>query len=152
MEKLSEQNIRIELIDSFKKKVNKEIDKILKRYMELIKKFQFNEVKETDSVEYEEFRYISEKITICLFLKKWLQNHNFLGFICKNEEADYIVYKISSQHLRLWLQEDYNFVESLFYKYGIETIFINDSILEYDLTSVIEEALFLQKEESKKES
>lgn len=147
MEKVSDQEKRIELIKAFKEKVNRELDSILKNEMLYAKSFCFDDIKDLYSDNYKEFKCISNKITICLFLREWIEEYSFLEYMRKNEKDDYIVYKISSRHLRLWLQKDYYFVESLIYKFGLETLMINDRMLEYYLTSVIEEAIFTKKEE-----
>lgn len=147
MEKVSDQEKRIELIKAFKEKVNRELDSILKNEMLYAKSFCFDDIKDFYSDNYKEFKCISNKITICLFLREWIEDYSFLEYMRKNEKDDYIVYKISSRHLRLWLQKDYYFVESLIYKFGLETLMINDRMLEYYLTSVIEEAIFTKKEE-----
>ena len=147
MEKVSDQEKRIELIKAFKEKVNRELDSILKNEMLYAKSFCFDDIKDLYSDNYKEFKCISNKITICLFLREWIEEYSFLEYMRKNEKDDYIVYKISNRHLRLWLQKDYYFVESLIYKFGLETLMINDRMLEYYLTSVIEEAIFTKKEE-----
>ena len=147
MEKVSDQEKRIELIKAFKEKVNRELDRILKNEMSYAESFCFDDIKDRYSDNYEEIKCISNKITICLFLREWIEEYSFLKSLYRNEKDDHIIYAISSRHLRLWLQKDYYFVESLIYKFVLATLIINDSMLEYDLTSVIEEAIFTKKEE-----
>ena len=58
MEKLSDQEIRIELINRLKEKVFKEIDIILKNDLRLIKLYSLSDLKDVESDSYNEFCYL----------------------------------------------------------------------------------------------
>ena len=55
MEKVSDQEKRIELIKAFKEKVNRELDRILKNEMSYAESFCFDDIKDRYSDNYEEF-------------------------------------------------------------------------------------------------
>ena len=55
MEKLSDQEIRIELINRLKEKVFKEIDIILRNDLGLIKLYSLSDLKDVESDSYNEF-------------------------------------------------------------------------------------------------
>lgn len=70
MEKLSDQEIRIELINRLKEKVFKEIDIILGNDLRLIKLYSLSDLKDVESDSYNEFCYLSKEISICLFMRE----------------------------------------------------------------------------------
>ena len=113
MEKLSDQEIRIELINRLKEKVFKEIDIILRNDLRLIKLYSLSDLEDVESDPYNEFCYLSKEMSICLFMREWITKHSFMGIIRVSEENDCVIYKISNHHLELWLQDDYNFMWNL---------------------------------------
>lgn len=145
MEKLSDQEIRIELINRLKEKVFKEIDIILRNDLGLIKLYSLSDLKDVESDSYNEFCYLSKEISICLFMREWITKHSFMGIIRVSEENDCVIYKISSHHLELWLQDDYNFMWNLIESFGYDALHLTDEMLEYKFTSIFEEALFREK-------
>lgn len=146
MEKWSDKDKRIEIVDTFKKKVLKDIEKILKRDLELLKNFSFSDIEDAESRTYQEFRYLTKEVSACVFMREWITKKTFMDYIRALEEKDYIVYTISSRHLRLWSQDDYDFMWMLIDKYGFDVININDRMLEYDFTNIFDEILFDEKE------
>lgn len=148
MEKWSEQDKRIELVNKFKDKILKEIETILKRDLELFKVFSDTDIENSESDQYHELEYLTKEMAICLFMRRWISKQSFLSFVKASKEDDTIIYRISSRHLKLWSQEDYPFMWLLIDKYGLKAVNLNESMLEYDFTNVIDEALFTKKVEN----
>lgn len=145
IEKLSDQEVRIKLINKFKEKIFKEIEKNMKNDLQLIKSYTYSDIENMESDQYNEFKYLSKKISICLFMREWIMKNSFMSTIKVSEEDDCVIYKISSRHLELWLQDDYDFMWNLIDRFGYDTLHLTDEMLENKFTSIIDEALFTEK-------
>lgn len=150
-EKYSEQSKRLELVEKFKTKLNKEIDFILKRDLEEIKTFTFDEINK-ESEYCMDFETLLTEITVCLYFREWLDDYDFLlNYRYLNRNNDVIIYNISSYHLELWSQDNYNFIYNICQKIGNKILYISDDFLEFNFTNIFEEIKFNDKKEKERD-
>lgn len=144
-EKMSDENKRISLAEAFKEKVNNEIQNILKRNLEELKTFLFEEINNENNEGYKDFKYLIDEITVCTETRRFINGYNFLRSQMIDFGNDIIVYNISSENLNIWMQEDYNFMNNLFRKYGLGAVDLTEDALEYEFTDVMDIVLYKKK-------
>ena len=147
-EKISEIPIREEKIKRLKEKILADIDKHLERNRQYMKIFLINNeniIKDWDYI-------ISQEFTL-LRLKDFIKNeYTFWSIEARYEEEDIIAYQVSDRYINIWLQDDYDFVNSFLSKIEPEGYcdvyqILNDRYFGYEFTSIFESALYDKKME-----
>lgn len=144
MERLSESNIRETKIQRLKEKIINEIDEYSSRIKHEIKEYLTSDI---DEPVY--WNYLVDREFVLLKLKSFVEDKSALQSIeMSNENTDCVIYMVSDEELNIWLQEDYNFVNSFLHTVEREngswciSDYLNNKFFGYRFTSVFEHCIY----------
>ena len=144
-EKISEKHLREEKVKKLKEKILVEIKEYSDDARRYIKNFP------ADGNEKRWKSLVSREFTL-LKLKEFIQKKDcFLRARKIYPEDDIIIYTIPDKNLNIWLQEDYKFVSNFLFNAVDCSVFdlLNDDYFAYEHTSIIEHAMYDEKQKEK---
>lgn len=146
-EKISETAIRQDKINLLKRKIKDEI----KEY-ETNVKLNIKILLEDDDLNYEVWKHYIDMAFFLEKLKYFVDSEkSFWSIIARDYKTDTVIYVISLDDIDIWLQEDYNFVHSLFFcvenVLGQLDFILTDKFLGTQLISVFERVLYSKSKE-----
>lgn len=149
MSKISDIEKRRKLVDKLKIKIKNEVtEKIRNNAKELLLFSDEIDLLAKDNDSNIDFMDFCNEITISKYLLDFVNKDNmFMNWYGKYPELDKIVYVISDKHIEMWLQDDFNFLEEVIYKFGLNIFYITEKDFEFNFTGVIEDILYDKKKE-----
>lgn len=111
-EKISEMSSREEKIKRLKAKINKEIEDSY-----LFVKAEMIEYLKRNIIETAIWDELTNKAFYFNYLREFINSENaFMSYMYRDENKDEIIFRVSLLNIDIWLQEDYDFTNHLYYQ------------------------------------